>query len=194
MAEKVKELLKGHHLHYEEDIHSVVGLGIGHTSEFSPYGSMDMRNSLLSNAMDSITLRNEESDVQLRMGKEVLTDHHNAQQYELQTIEVSDNEEEIHFPHRENTLICALAETVQHPPIGPFQREDLIWKAHRTSSRGVHQDSEIAVIPWIRLQDFVVGEQNNENFPCKFIKETLKVNKLGTLLQPRANSGSIVIR
>ena len=102
----------------------MVRSSIGQTLQLSPYGTLDMESSLLSNAMDSITLEKEDSTMHLQMGKEALTNHYNNLQPSLQTVEVSDDEEEPHFFQRENALIFVLAAIVQHPPDGPFQRAD----------------------------------------------------------------------
>ncbi len=52
----------------------------------------------------------------------------------------------------------------------PFQRYDIMWLPHITSGHGLYTNAKIAVIPWDCLKDFIEGEQNNPNFPCKFIR------------------------
>ncbi len=43
-----------------------------------------------------------------------------------------------------------------------------MWSPHFTSGHGLYRVAKIIVIPWNRLEDFVEGEQNNPDFPCKF--------------------------
>jgi len=57
------------------------------------------------------------------MAREASVDHHGNLKPILQIVE---DKGESHFPQRKTSLICTLVETVQHPPIGPFQGQDLI--------------------------------------------------------------------
>jgi hypothetical protein len=52
----------------------------------------------------------------------------------------------------------------------------------------------VVVIPWERLQDFVDGENNNPEFPCRFTKEALKRNPLGSVKLVRPNTYSVQIK
>ena len=85
-------------------------------------------------------------------------------------------------------LIKRLQESTQYPPTGPFAFEDLQWTQQVLSGNGRYNTIKYAVIPWERLQDFIVGEQNNDLFPSKFTKEIIKTNPPNSLSNPRANS------
>jgi hypothetical protein len=52
------------------------------------------------------------------------------------------------------------------------------------------------MIPWDYLQDFVDGEQDNENFLCKFnkTKEHVWSSASNTLTHPQANNASLVYK
>jgi hypothetical protein len=97
---------------------------------------------------------------------------------------------------RENELIKKLKETVQICSQGPFDRYDIVWLPHVTSGNGLYIHVEIIVIPWERLEDFVEGEHNNEDFPCKFTrtKNYSRSSTPNSLSHPRANSASVVYR
>jgi hypothetical protein len=71
---------------------------------------------------------------------------------------------------RKRDLLQALKATVQEPPPGPFQKFDILWLPYVTSVHGLYNNAEISVIPWDWLDDFIEGEQNNLDFPCKFMK------------------------
>jgi hypothetical protein len=70
-----------------------------------------------------------------------------------------------------------------------------MWLPHLTSGHDLYREVEIAVIPWSQLEDFVEGEQNNLDFPCKFprIKDHTRSSSLGTLTHPKANFATLFI-
>jgi hypothetical protein len=98
------------------------------------------------------------------------------------------------FQADQKDLIERLRERTQHPPFGPFRFQDLVWTPHVSSGKGRYNNHCDAVIQWKRLDDFVVGEQTNEVFPCKFTKDVIRQNRPNSLSNPRANSAAIAIR
>jgi hypothetical protein len=57
---------------------------------------------------------------------------------------------------------------LQHPPPGPFDREDLKWeKSTHNGGEGLVKEVLMAIILWERLEDFVDGEESMHNFPCE---------------------------
>ncbi len=46
-------------------------------------------------------------------------------------------------------LLQALKAIVREPPLGPFQRSNIMWLPHVTSGHGLYTNVEIAVIPGI---------------------------------------------
>ncbi len=97
-------------------------------------------------------------------------------------------------PEREEELVRGLRDMKQTPPPGPFSKEDLTWLPIRTQGGGRHYIHDVAVIPWRRLPDFREGEGEDKSYPCRFNKETVKKNKPGSLVFPRANSAAKVIK
>ncbi len=97
---------------------------------------------------------------------------------------------------KERDIIETLKEIVQSPPLGPFQKDHITWLLHVTFGHGLYKHIEIVFIPWDHLEDFVQGEQKNQEFPCKFTrtKEHKLCNPSNTLTRPRANFASLVIR
>jgi hypothetical protein len=58
---------------------------------------------------------------------------------------------------------------LQLPPLGPFNRDDIVWeKQHNSGCGGQVKDVVKAVFPWNKLQDFVEGESNSMDFPYVF--------------------------
>jgi hypothetical protein len=57
-------------------------------------------------------------------------------------------ENEPFFASRERDLIHALKETLQSPPLGPFQKHDINYLLHVTTRHGLYNHIEIVVIPW----------------------------------------------
>jgi hypothetical protein len=98
------------------------------------------------------------------------------------------------FQADQKDLIERLRERTQHPPFGPFRFQDLVWTPHVSSGNGRCNTHYDAVIQWKRLDDFVVGEQTNEVFPCKFTKDVILQNRPNSLSNPRANNADIAIR
>jgi hypothetical protein len=47
---------------------------------------------------------------------------------------------------------------MQSPPPRPFQKHDIKWVPHVTTKDGPYNHTEITVIPWDWLEDFVQGE------------------------------------
>ena len=82
----------------------------------------------------------------------------------------------------------------QTPPPGPLSREDLTWLMIRTQGEGHHYIHDVTVIPCRRLQDFKEGKGQDKSYPCRSNKETVKKNKPGSLVFPRANSAAKVIK
>ncbi len=97
---------------------------------------------------------------------------------------------------KERDLIEALKETVQSPLFKPFQKDHITWLPHVTSRHSLYKQTEIAVIPWEQLEDFVQGEQNNLEFPCKFIKKKKHklCNPLNTLMHSKTIFTLLVTR
>jgi hypothetical protein len=56
---------------------------------------------------------------------------------------------------KERDLIEALKETVQSPPLRPFQKDHITWLPHATSMHGLYNQTEITIIPWDWLEHFV---------------------------------------
>ncbi len=71
-----------------------------------------------------------------------------------------------------------------------------MWLPHVTSGNGLYTHVEITVIPWECVEDFVEGEHNNVNFPCKFTrtKNYFKSSTPNSLSHPRANYASLVYK
>jgi len=85
---------------------------------------------------------------------------------------------------------------MQSPPPRPFQKHDINWLLHVTIRHGSYNHTEIAVISWDQIKDFVQGEQNYLEFPCKFTrtKEHQIYNPPNTLTHPRANFATLVYK
>ena len=105
-------------------------------------------------------------------------------------------EEDIPYegPEREEELVRGLRDMKQIPPPCPFSREDLAWLPIRTQGGGRHYIHDVALIPWRRLQDFSEGEGQEKLYSYRFNKKTVKKNKPGSLVYPRANSSAKVIK
>ena len=92
--------------------------------------------------------------------------------------------------------LCAL---VQTPKPGTFMHKDLTWatcirvKGRRDGPRTQNHVS-VAYIPWVRVHDFVKGEEARIDGPCKFICQGTVSNQQGKLTFPRWNSYSAVLR
>jgi hypothetical protein len=97
---------------------------------------------------------------------------------------------------RKKDLLQALKATAQEPPPRPFQNFDILWLLHVTSGLGLHNNAEIAIIPWDHLDDFIEGELNNLDFLCKFMKTKKHVKSFApnTLRHLQANSIALVYR
>ena len=98
------------------------------------------------------------------------------------------------FQADQKHLIERLREMTQLPPFGPFRFQDLVWTPHVSSGNGRYNIHYYVVIQRERLDDFVVGEQTNEVFRCKFTKGIIRQNRLNSLSNPQANSAAIAIR
>jgi hypothetical protein len=69
----------------------------------------------------------------------------------------------------------------QTPALGPFDRDDIIWEKHRNSGDGGQvREVHKALILWNKLQDFVDGESNSCDFPCKYNQKKRKEVPLGS--------------
>lgn len=88
---------------------------------------------------------------------------------------------------------------VQTPEPGIFTHKDLKWatqirtKGFRGAPR-THSPVSITYIPWVRVNDFVKGEEARIDGPCKFICQGSPSNQQGKLMFPRWNSYSTVMR
>ena len=88
---------------------------------------------------------------------------------------------------------------VQTPEPGTFMHKDLMW-AIQTRAKGWRDASRtrapvsVAYIPWVRVNDFVKGEEARIDGPCKFICQGSPLNIQGKLKFPRWNSYSAVLR
>ena len=98
------------------------------------------------------------------------------------------------FQAKQADLIKELRSRVQKPPLGEFSMQDLVWTDQVTNGKGKYKTSKVAVIFWDRLDDFIQGEQHHPLYPCKFTKETIRVNGPNTLRKPRANSPALLVR
>jgi hypothetical protein len=90
------------------------------------------------------------------------------------------------IPSRERDLLQAWKAMVQKPPLGPFQKSNILWLPHVTSGHGLYNNAEIAIIPRDCLNDFIEGKQNNFDFPCKFMKtkDHIRSSTPNTLTHP----------
>lgn len=88
---------------------------------------------------------------------------------------------------------------VQTPEAGAFTHKDLTWAIH-IRAKGIgegprsHAEVQVAYIPWVRVQDFVRGEESRIDGPCKFICKGSPSNHQGKLTFPRWNSYSTIMR
>ena len=92
-----------------------------------------------------------------------------------------------------------LRSLVQTPEPGTFMHKDLMW-AIQTRAKGrrdgcrTRAPVSVAYIPWVRVQDFVKGEEARIDGPCKFVCQGSPSNEQGKLKFPRWNSYSAVLR
>ena len=88
---------------------------------------------------------------------------------------------------------------VQTPEPGTFMHKDLTWaiqiraKGRRDGPR-TQGPVSVAYIPWVRVGDFVKGEEARIDGPCKFVCQGSPENIQGKLRFPRWNSFSAVMR
>ena len=92
-----------------------------------------------------------------------------------------------------------LRSCVQRPQPGSFMHADLMWATHirqtgRRSDPRTPAPVSIAYIPWVRVEDFLKGEEGRPDAPCKFVCQGKTSNKPGALMFPRWNSYSSLIR
>ena len=97
------------------------------------------------------------------------------------------------FQAHQKDLIQRLRDSTQHPPSGPFRFQDLVWTPHVSSGNGRYNTHYYVVIQWTRLAAFVLGEQTNKVFPCKFTKDIIRQNHPNSLRNSRANSAAMAI-
>ncbi len=109
---------------------------------------------------------------------------------------ITEDVQEYVVPSRERDLFHKLKAIIQDPPLEPFLKNDFMWLPHLTSGLGLYREVEIVVIPWSRLEDFVEGEQNNLDFPCKFTrtKDHFRSSTLCTLTYPKVNFVALVYK
>ena len=88
---------------------------------------------------------------------------------------------------------------VQTPEPGTFTHKDLTWaiqiraKGFRDGPR-TDAPVSVAYIPWVRVHDFVKGEEARIDGPCKFVCQSSPSNQQGKLTFPRWSSYSTVMR
>ena len=95
---------------------------------------------------------------------------------------------------RERVFLEEMRGMLQNPPPGPFRKEDILWRPLLTHGGGQRRLNDLAIISWERLQDFVDGENNNPEFPCRFTKETMERNPQGSVKLVRPNTFSVQIK
>lgn len=81
-----------------------------------------------------------------------------------------------------NVLQMAIVESildisVQDPPEEEFCSADLTWTKFRTSER----EDDVALIPYERVDAFIIGECSNVEFPTRFHIERGRKRSLGSL-------------
>jgi hypothetical protein len=92
-----------------------------------------------------------------------------------------------------------LRNLVQTPEPGTFMHKDLMWaiqihpKERRDGSR-TRAPVSVAYISWVRVHDFVKGEEARIDGPYKFVCQGSPANGYGKLTFPRWNSYSAVMR
>ena len=92
--------------------------------------------------------------------------------------------------------LCGL---VQTPEPGTFMHKDLTWTI-RIRAKGrrdgpmTQNHVSVAYIPWVRVHDFVKGEEARLDGPCKFICRGTLSNQQGKLTFPRWNGYSADLR
>ena len=110
------------------------------------------------------------------------------------TMEAETDPQDPPYDHdRELVLLEEMRGMLQNPPPGAFKR-DILWRPILSHGCGYRRVNDVAVIPWERLHDFVDGENNNPEFPCRFTKEMLKINPLGSVKLVRPNTCSVQIK
>ena len=112
----------------------------------------------------------------------------------LQADQQSQGSDPAGFEAKQANLIKELRSRVQTPPLGEFCKQDLLWTDLVTNGKGKYRTSKVAKIFWDRLADFIQGEQHDPLYPCKFTKETLRVNGPNSLRKPRANNPALLVR
>ena len=91
-------------------------------------------------------------------------------------------------------IFMGLQENIQTPPPGEFRMQDLVWPDHVTTGKCRQKGSKMTFILWDMLEDFILGEQNNTFYPCKFNAEVIRRNLPNSLRSPRAYSSALVWR
>ena len=119
---------------------------------------------------------------------------HGSSNVDLTMEAKTDPQDPPYNPDREQILLEEMRGVLQNPPPGPFKKEDILWRPILSQGCGHRRLNDVAVIPWERLQDFVDGENNNPEFPCRFTKEMLKKNPLGSVKLVRPNTCSVQIK
>ena len=92
------------------------------------------------------------------------------------------------FQIQQVDVLMGLRKSIQIPPLGQFNMQDLVWTDHVTTGKNRHKCSKMTFILWDRLEDFISGEQNNTIYPCKFNAEVIRRNLPNSLRSPRAYS------
>lgn len=73
---------------------------------------------------------------------------------------------------------------VQNPPTLEFSSADLVW----STVEGWHENIDrVALIPYVRVDDFVRGESNNKECPTRFHVEARRKRTLKTSCKPKVD-------
>jgi hypothetical protein len=80
---------------------------------------------------------------------------------------------------------------IQQPPLGPFNFRDLSWwvELWRTPKHDIEIDTiwkrvYVAHIPWVRVFNFLTGEENMGNVQCRLIRKDHQMNSFFKILNP----------
>ena len=93
------------------------------------------------------------------------------------------------FKATQTLMISALRERVEHPLAREFSYEDLVWIDHNTCRKYKYKASQLAIITWDRLDNFIAGGKGHH--PCRFTREIIRNNPLNSLRSPRAKNAFI---
>jgi hypothetical protein len=87
----------------------------------------------------------------------------------------------------------AIMAIIQQPPFGPFSFKDLSWRIelrqtlqHNKETSTMRKMVYVAHVPWVKVLDFLDGEENRGNVQCKLIWKDYQKNEF--LRNPKSNS------